>query len=161
MLKLDLGCGQYKRGEDYIGVDKFVDSGVKAHLGALPFKENSIDAIWSSHALEHFPMGEINGILKEWNRVLKPLKRAIIQVPNFDYVARYWFTGENRQWAEMMVFGNQAHEGEFHKSAFTANTLRGDLEAAGFEVLRVEYVWNHSQETLQAVAQKKLVIKIV
>jgi predicted SAM-dependent methyltransferase len=156
-MKVDLGCGNAVRGEDYIGVDKFVPAGIRSELEFLPFLDNSIDDIWSSHALEHFPMGKINSILKEWFRILKPSSgKAIIQVPNFDYVARYWFTGENRGWAEMMIFGNQAHDGEFHKCAFTAATLKGDLEAAGFHVERVEYVWNHSQETLQAIARKKL-----
>jgi ribosome maturation factor RimP len=61
-----------------------------------------------------------------------------------------------------MVFGLQVNqatgepdEGEFHRSAFTTAILRADLEAAGFEVLRVEMRWTHSQETLQAVARKR------
>jgi hypothetical protein len=92
--------------------------------------------------------------LAEFLRVLKPRARAIIRVPNFDYVAKYWLTGPDRGWAEAMVFGLQSAEGEFHKSAFTNAILRADLEAAGFEVLRVEMRWTHNQETLQAVARK-------
>ena len=60
-----------------------------------------------------------------------------------------------------MVFGLQVNQltgepdpGEFHRSAHTAGSLRADLEAAGFEVLRVEMRWTHNQETLQAVARK-------
>jgi hypothetical protein len=60
-----------------------------------------------------------------------------------------------------MVFGLQVNqttglpdEGEFHRCAFTSAVLRADLEAAGFEVLRVEMRWTHNQETLQAVARK-------
>ena len=156
MIKLDLGCGTQIRGEDYIGVDKFVPSGVKAHLTHLPFLDNSIDEIWSSHALEHFATAEINPTLREWFRVLKPNKKAIIQVPNFDYIAKYWFTGPDRAWAEAMIFGNQAHEGEFHKTAWTSSILKGDLEAAGFEVKRIEFLWNHNQETLQAIVIKRI-----
>jgi hypothetical protein len=55
----------------------------------------------------------------------------------------------------MMVFGEQRHgEGDFHRSAFTTAFLRGDLESAGFTVLRIEMKWSHSQETIQAVALK-------
>lgn len=154
-MKLDIGAGETRRDEDYTTVDLFHPSAdIKAPMWAIPVEDGSVDAIWAEHCLEHIPMVKVPETLKEWVRILKPGARAIISVPNFDYVARYWLTGENRQWAEMMVFGNQAHEGEFHKCAFTASLLKGDCEAAGFEVLRVEIRWTHSQETLQAVCVK-------
>jgi ribosome maturation factor RimP len=53
-----------------------------------------------------------------------------------------------------MVFGLQTSDGEFHKSAHTAGSIKADVEAAGFECLRVEMRWTHNQETLQAVARK-------
>ena len=154
-LKLDIGCGAQKRDEDYTGVDAHVDGAdVKAEMWALPFGDATVDSIWSSHALEHVPMTQVPVTLKEWWRVMKPGRRVIVQVPNFDYVAKYWLTGPDRAWAEAMVFGHQAHAGEFHKCAFTSATLRADLEAAGFKVQRVELRWSHGQETLQAVAEK-------
>jgi len=120
----------------------------------IPLEDGCVEEIWSSHTLEHAPMAKVPETLKEWFRVLKPGGRAIIQVPNFDYVAKYWLTGENRIWAEQMVFGMQTSEGQFHRAAFTPSLLRSDLEANGFKVERVEFRWSHSQETLQAVATK-------
>lgn len=154
-LKLDIGSGNGRRDEDYTTVDRHADADVKADMWELPFDDNSVDSIWSSHALEHIPMAKVPPTLKEWHRVLKPGGRAIIQVPNFDYVARYWLTGADRSWAEAMVFGIQSDEGQFHKCAFTSSLLKGDCEAAGFEVKRVEIRWTHNQETLQAVCVKK------
>jgi predicted SAM-dependent methyltransferase len=122
----------------------------------LPFEDNSIEEIYSSHALEHVAISKVPETLREWFRVLKPGGKAIIQVPDFNYVAKYWLTGMDRTWAEEMIFGNQAHEGEFHKCAFTHELLKGDLEAAGFEVRRVEMRWSHNQDTLQAVCCKKV-----
>jgi ubiquinone/menaquinone biosynthesis C-methylase UbiE len=120
----------------------------------LPFADGAVDAIWASHVLEHLAIKDVGKALGEFYRVLRPNGRAIIRVPNFDYVAKYWLTGPDRGWAEAMVFGLQTSEGEFHRSAHTAGSIRADIEAAGFECLRVEMRWTHNQETLQAVARK-------
>jgi SAM-dependent methyltransferase len=163
-LRLDIGPGAHPRDtERFVSVDKYEDGGLSvgmppdviADMGDLPFDDGSVKEIWCSHTLEHVPGGRVAGVLAEWQRVLEPGARVIIQVPNFDYVARYWLTGPDRNWAEMMVFGEQRYgEGDFHRSAFTPSTLRADCEAAGFKVLRVELRWTHSQETVQAVCQK-------
>lgn len=164
-MKLDIGGrgpvgSAERRGEDYLTVS--LDRGgpsergsqLVADMGTLPFRDNSIDAIWSSHALEHVPMARVIPILKEWLRVIKPGRRLILQVPNFDYIAKYWLTGPGREWAERMVFGEQANEHDFHRCAFTGTVLKTDLAGAGWQVRRVELRWNHDQETLQAVAVK-------
>jgi ubiquinone/menaquinone biosynthesis C-methylase UbiE len=158
-LKLDIGCGDSKRDEDYISIDKYTESAdIKVDMWELPFEDCTVDDIWSSHALEHVPFIKVIPTLKEWFRVLKLGGKLIIQVPNMDYIAKYWLTGDNRQWAEMIIFGNQAHEGEFHKCAFSPMLLRGDLEGVGFTIKSIQLLWNHSQETIQAVAIKSKVV---
>jgi predicted SAM-dependent methyltransferase len=153
IVKLDIGGGTNKRGDEYTSVD-ILNGDVKAEMWKLPYENDSIDFIWSSHTLEHSGIYKVAETLKEWFRVLIPGHEAIIQVPNFDYVAKYWLIGEDRAWAEAMIFGLQVHEGEYHKCAFTSASLRADLEAAGFTVLRIEMRWSHNQETLQAVVKK-------
>lgn len=155
-MKLDIGSDKAtKRGEEYRSVSPFGHAEIKAEMWALPFTDASVDAIWSSHALEHVSIYRVAAALREWARVLKPGRVAIVQVPNFDYVAKYWLTGPDRAWAEAMVFGTQADDGQYHKCAFTAASLRADMEAAGFDVKRIEMRWSHTQETLQAVAMKR------
>lgn len=154
-MKLDIGAGANRRDTDYKTVDLYFEGAdYKAPMWEIPLPDASVEAIWAEHCLEHIPMAKVPPTLKEWHRLLRPDCRAIVSVPNLDYVAKYWLTGGDRAWAEMMMFGNQMHEGEFHKCGFTAALLRADLEAAGFKVLRVEIRWTHSQETLQAVAVK-------
>jgi len=154
-LKLDMGAGAYPRAEDFVTVDQFYpDADIKALMWDVPLPDGSVDEIWSSHALEHVAMGQVSATLLEWFRLLAPGARCIVQVPNFDYAARYWLNGPDRAWAEHLIFGLQSHEGEFHKSAFTAGSLKADLEGAGFHVERVEYKLTHNQETLQACARK-------
>jgi predicted SAM-dependent methyltransferase len=153
--RLDIGGGSHPRDpERFTTVDVEGTPDVKAPMWDLPFADGSIDDIWCSHTLEHAPINKVVSALKEWHRVLRRGGRLIVLVPNFDYVAKYWLTGPDRPWAEAMVFGQQTSEGEFHRSAFNSQLLRGDLEGVGFEVKRVELRWTHNQETLQAVAVK-------
>ncbi len=149
-MKLDIGGGTHKCDPDFISVDLH-GGDVTAPMWDLPFADGSIEFIWSSHTLEHAEHRMILPTLKEWFRVLKPGGAMIVRVPDFDYVANYWLNSSDRVWAEMIVFGHQAHEGEFHKCAFTKAILRARLEEAGFEVRTMERVWSHGQETLQAV----------
>lgn len=154
-LRLDVGGGAVPYAPDeYTTVDPHGDPDVRGSATDLPFANGSVDAIWCSHVLEHLPINGVPLALAEFHRVMKPGARAIIRVPNFDYVAKYWLTGPDRGWAEAMVFGLQTNEGEFHKSAFTSAILKADIEAAGLECLRVEMRWTHNQETLQAVARR-------
>ena len=155
--KLDIGAGVNRRDTDYTTVDFYHEAAdIKAEMWDMPMiAENTIEEIWAEHCLEHIPIVKVAPTLKEWFRVLKPGGRAIVSVPNFDYVAKYWLTGPDRLWAEMMVFGNQAHDGEFHKCAFSPALLRGDCEAAGFKVKYVNILWTHNQETLRATCIKE------
>jgi predicted SAM-dependent methyltransferase len=179
-VKVDVGSGLQPRGEDYLTVDAMagetvkrqtkVDQGdgtmadavveleikadLRAEMWALPFEDGQVDEIWNSHALEHAPRGRVVDALKEFHRVLRPGGRLIVTVPHFDYVAKYWLLGANRDWAEAMVFGMQDSEGEYHRCAFNAELLRGDLVGCGFEVRVLKIVWTHGQECLQAVALK-------
>jgi SAM-dependent methyltransferase len=154
-LRIDIGGAASPYAPDeYTTVDIGGEPDIEGDARDLPFADGSVDAIWASHILEHLAVTDVPVALAEWLRVLVPGRRAIIRVPNFDYVAKYWLTGPERPWAEAMVFGLQTSEGEFHRSAHTAGSIRADLEAAGFEVLRVDMRWTHNQETLQAVARK-------
>lgn len=153
MMRLDIGCGS-ARLEGYTGVDAFVNTDIKADMWQIPLGSESVEEIYSSHALEHVSMGFVPPTLKEWFRLLVPGGKLTLLVPNFDYVAKYWLTGPDREWAEKIVFGNQAHAGEYHKCAFTPMGLQGDLQNAGFMVDQIAIVWAYNQETIQATAHK-------
>lgn len=80
---IDLGCGRCKT-EGVWGVDILV--GIRPHIVAdlergLPFKDNSVDCIYSNHVLEH--VKEMESVLSEIYRVLKPGGRVRIFVPHF------------------------------------------------------------------------------
>jgi predicted SAM-dependent methyltransferase len=80
---LELGAGP-RRGKNgwvtsdvQIGADLMIDL-----LEPLPFPDNTIDMFYSSHVLEHFSTRQIENILQECRRVLKPGAVLSACVPN-------------------------------------------------------------------------------
>ncbi len=71
-LRLNLGGGH----QPYIGyktVDFMPSADVVHDLrDPLPFPDDSIDEIFASHVIEHFPLHQIQEILMDWRRVLAP-----------------------------------------------------------------------------------------
>lgn len=56
--------------------------------------DNSVDAIWSSHNIEHLYPHEVNVALKEFLRVLKPGGFALIACPDIEPVAQFIVEGK-------------------------------------------------------------------
>ncbi len=49
----------------------------------LAYKDESVDEIYASHVLEHFPYNKTQEVLNDWVRVLKPGGRIRIPVHYF------------------------------------------------------------------------------
>lgn len=160
MIKLDIGSGGKAAsylGAGWLGVDPYVeDADIKAPMWQLPFDDNSIDEIFTSHALEHIAKAEIIPTLKEWYRVLKPGGKVTIRVPDLEWCVRHWLQHQNDTgWCLDIIFGNQNHAGEFHKTGFTSLTLTRYAQIAGFtNVLKLEYLDTHGQQTISLEVQK-------
>lgn len=100
---LDLGCGWNKlippRKEDIVhGVDHVSNDvvDVKCDLNErLPFDDNSVDAVFSQHCVEH--LRDKDRVFSEIHRVLKPGGIAFLKVPhfrgiqaeNYDHITRW------------------------------------------------------------------------
>lgn len=86
---LNLGCGNSKK-SDEIGVDIFpgelVDIVADLNVYPLPFEDDSIDSIVSSHCFEH--LNNLIGLIEELHRILKPsgiLEFTVPHVSNIEY----------------------------------------------------------------------------
>jgi len=103
ITKLNLGCGQeYMPG--YVNID--LNKKVKADryldvTKKLPFAANSVEEIRAHHLIEDFD--NLENVLKEWHRVLKP-----------GGVLRVWVP---------YAFSNHAFVNPGHKHYFVWNTL--------------------------------------
>jgi SAM-dependent methyltransferase len=63
------------------GQPKVVDYRVNGDVLRLPFKDGSIDGVWNVGLMEHFQPDELDVILKEFNRVLKKDRNAVLFWP--------------------------------------------------------------------------------
>ena len=142
MIKLDIGCGIEKRDESYIGVDAFSpDADVKAFMWELPFEDNSVDEIWTTQALEHVSKFAVVPTLVEWHRVLKPGGMMHIEVPDLVWVCLYWLSHQTVGYELDTIFGNQVHEGEYHKTGFNAQILKQYVDFVdGFDIEVLDHI---------------------
>lgn len=89
-MNLNLGCG-YKKLDGYINIDNnpscFPDMLIDLEKAKLPFKDKSIDTVYSSHVLEH--IRNIRPLLLEIRRVLKKDGLMVSIVPYFNSVGAY------------------------------------------------------------------------
>jgi predicted SAM-dependent methyltransferase len=103
------------------------------------FADESIDAIYASHVLEHFFYGlgyELSLTLLEWYRVLKVGGQLMISVPDLRTLA--WLYSrpnldvQTRIHIMRMIFGGQTNEYDVHKVGFDFDILWMYLSDVGF-----------------------------
>ncbi|MGZ8341945.1 MAG: class I SAM-dependent methyltransferase [Telluria sp.] len=124
--------------------------GTITDLSMIP--DNSVDAIWSSHNLEHLNSYEVPVALSEFRRVLKDDGFALVTLPDLRAVARHiandnladplYMSAAGPIHALDIVFGHQAslvagNHYMAHRTGFTASTLGTSLINAGFDEVRV------------------------
>ena len=85
--KLDIGCGDNKPSEEWIGID-IVDTNdaelqVDLRNGVLPFKDDSFNEIRAVNSLEHINQSQFNKIVDEINRVGKKGCKVKIVMPHY------------------------------------------------------------------------------
>jgi predicted SAM-dependent methyltransferase len=125
-LKLNLGCGRYAL-DGYENLDRVLGT----EIYPLPqYEDETVDEVRASHVLEHFPHGEVSHVVNEWARVLKPGGWLKIAVPDFDWIARQYLSGQNIN-VQGYTMGGQENESDYHKTVFDKSCLRDVMAAAG------------------------------
>jgi len=112
-----------------------------------PVGADSVDAVWSSHNLEHLQRHEVPLALAEFIRVLKPHGFLLLTLPDLQQVARLvvedrledsaYISQSGPITALDMIFGHAAslargNQLMAHRTGFTARTLYKLLTEAGF-----------------------------
>lgn len=143
LVQVNLGCGT-NIADGFINVDNFELSSEKSFIKAniidgLPFENESVDYIICDQVIEHIAMKDIPTVLYNIRRVLKKGGKAIIIVPDFEGAVRQWldarlnesFDPVQYQWFSEVVYGNQNHDGEFHKAPMSPSYLHYLLNMSG------------------------------
>jgi len=137
-LKLNLGCGLDKR-QGYVNIDCRPECNpdlLHDLTKPLPYSDNSVDEIIAKDLLEHFSHHDVERILQDWYRVLKPGGKIYIQTPDMCTIALKILNGELWSWKQISywVYGGQEYPQNYHKSGFTSPTLTALLHKIGFKV---------------------------
>lgn len=150
-ISLHLGCGKRFIPEFtyHIDLDDYPHIDYKHNISKLPmFKDNSIDLIYCSHALEYFDREEVKKVLKEWHRVLKPGGILRIAVPNFEAIVKVYQKYKNLDhqgilgplYGRMLIKTPRGKKIIYHKTIYDFESLKKLLEENGFKNVR-RYDW--------------------
>jgi protein O-GlcNAc transferase len=169
---LHVGCGQKSKkdlpaifhGEDWKEIRLDIQPSVKPDIVAdimdmKPVVTNSVDAVFSSHNIEHVYAYQVQQVLSEFYRVIRPGGLVVITCPDIQHVAFHVALGKLEQklydspageiTPQDILYGHTKSlaKGEHymaHKTAFTAETLGRRMAAAGFRNIVVERdnAWN-------------------
>ncbi|MBS7696471.1 MULTISPECIES: class I SAM-dependent methyltransferase [unclassified Chelatococcus] len=151
-----------------VDIDPNVAPDVEADICDLSaFSDASVDAVWSSHNLEHLYDHDVPVALREFRRVLRQTGFALMTMPDIEAIAQLVVDGKLDQVAYQspagpitaldMMFGHRrsvAAGNHFmsHKTAFSRDRLGNLLVDAGFA--RVVVAYGNSFD-LWAIAMQK------
>jgi len=140
---LHLGCGtKYLPG--FVNIDANLQQKLDLWLDVrcgLPFASNSVDSIYSTHMIEHFYPDELERLLAECVRVLKPGAGLRLVVPSlrsaimaYQQNQRDWFYESFPRHFDSLGgrFSNFVFCDGQHRTAFDFSYLDEVLRAAGF-----------------------------
>ena len=164
-ILLHVGCGPPEPGlvperfcgpewhEVRLDIDPGVQPDIVANITDMSAVDAmSVDAIWSSHNVEHVFAHEVPIVFGEFFRVLRPSGIAMLEVPDLQAAARLiaegkldepWYRSASGVIAPIdMVYGFGAAiaNGQHymaHRTGFTRRTLERRLRAVGFTDVEV------------------------
>lgn len=150
-IRLDLGSGN-KKEAGWIGVDCRQGGKIQPDVVAdlrerLPFPDDYADEIRAIHIIEHFYPWEVDEIVKEWARVLKPGCMMAIECPDIDKVLRLAMVPEIAPnftfWA---LYGDPRHQSPemMHHWCYNRRQIGMCMQNAGLVDIRPEMALFHA-----------------
>jgi SAM-dependent methyltransferase len=98
----------------------------------LPFPDDSVDCLYSSHVLEHFHPDAAEYLLAETHRVLKKGSRARICVPDLHHAFELYARGSKEQALNYFFVSSKAGPFHQHQYMYDYDLLCALLRKVGF-----------------------------
>jgi len=149
---LHLGCGKrFIPGYIHVDLDNYSHIDYQARLDDLSmFEDNSVDLIYSSHALEYFDRIEVRSVLAEWRRVMKTNAVLRLAVPDFEALIQIYMNTNDLNNILGPLFGRikvKSPDSEtvlYHKTVYDFQNLKNLLEENGFGDVR-RFDWRETE----------------
>jgi predicted SAM-dependent methyltransferase len=145
-MKLHLGCGKrfipgfvHIDAVDYPHVDHVATIDNLSFIGT-----ESVDLIYTCHVLEHFRRKDVERVLIEWLRVLKPGGVMRISVPDFEQLCKVYLQHRDIGMVVGPIFGRQDYLYNIHYNVFDERSLFSLLVACGYES-PTRYDWRETE----------------
>jgi len=133
-VKLHLGCGgRYIPGWTHIDVLPYPHVEYRHSVDRLPsIRDGEAEVVYACHVLEHFQEAEVEGVLREWRRVLKPGGILRVAVPDFAALCELYQEIGDLGLVQGPVFGRQDYLYNIHHSVWDESKMGYFLNLAGF-----------------------------
>jgi predicted SAM-dependent methyltransferase len=150
-LKLHLGCGgKYIAGFFHVDALNYPHVDHQGPVDRLAFlHDNTVELVYASHVLEHFGRHELDNVLREWYRILKPGGVLRLAVPDFRACARLYLDGRLANGLNDimgLIIGGQRDSHDFHHIIFDQETLQTHLQGAGFSRFQL-WDWRNTEHS--------------
>ena len=170
---LHLGCGKNIY-DGWINVDKYYNDGRvrREDIFSLSDDENSVEALYSSHSLEHLPIRHAQLALANWHKVLRVGGKLYLAIPDLELtmhcILNKGIRFEDRyNWFMYVLFGYQTScedlnptinasidQGQFHTCGFTEESIRHYLSVAGFKINELFHYDGFNTPSIYVEAEK-------
>jgi len=145
-MKLHLGCGR-RHIPGFVHIDA-VDYPHVDHVATIDnlsfIQDSSVDLIYNCHVLEHFKRRDVERVLREWHRVLKPGGVLRISVPDFAKLCEVYQRYGKLDLVIGALFGRQDYLYNIHYNVFDFASLSDLLHRSGFTNVQY-YDWRQTE----------------
>lgn len=152
---VEIGGGETPLYPNYEQVDLRPLKNVKYQNDArvLPFPENSIKHLVACYVLQCMNRKQAEIAIREWYRVLEPGGQLEIHVPDIRIALKAFSVDEEEKWLTE-IYGEQKHELDYYKTAWTFDSLDKLLSKINFVRVGAGSKPKHRQNAISITGYK-------